>query len=280
MKKLICFLLMTAVLILFSENKAYASDTRFIQDDYGTSEVGIVYEEAYDLCKDGVIGEIVDDYAAYSFLLANLNTISVDKHVYIPESVYDGLTREEVKTVKNFVNRINELIDMDIISVSKKLKITEKKVNFQRNIKQNPGEYYSPQAAIMHILEECEEHAAELKNVYDNALFGTKHIVAGMYFAERVKGGGIWDYKVFLGTNNRYTDPELGTLSGEEIGNFHYGFVGSVCFEPNTLKKLAGAVQIYSGTSDPKYWRSYFDDPRDQADIQWGINVYNARHPQ
>lgn len=44
------------------------------------------------------------------------------------------------------------------------------------------------------------------------------------------------------------------------------------------LKTAAGFVQIVSGTSDISFWNSYFDDPADQEDIQWEINVYNHEH--
>lgn len=143
-----------------------------------------------------------------------------------------------------------------------------------------------------HILDKLSDDEAKILNdflsrlnilveqdVYDSAVFGTAHIVAGTYFAERVRSGGIWDYKVKLGTTTRYFESELqATMTGETIGNFHYGYVGSTCFGETTLKTAAGFVQILSGTSDISYWNSYFDDPADQEDIQWGINVYNNEH--
>lgn len=67
-------------------------------------------------------------------------------------------------------------------------------------------------------------------------------------------------------------------MTGETIGNFHYGYVGSEIFGPNTLKAAAGIVQITSGTAKLEWFSSYFDDPKDQADIQWGINVYNRNN--
>lgn len=65
-------------------------------------------------------------------------------------------------------------------------------------------------------------------------------------------------------------------MTGENIGNFHYGYVGSTVFGPTMLKSAAGLVQINSGTSHLSYWDSYFDDPRDINDIEWGISKYNA----
>ena len=67
-------------------------------------------------------------------------------------------------------------------------------------------------------------------------------------------------------------------MTGETIGNFHYGYVGSAIFGPTVLKAAAGFAQFCDGTTDFSYWNSYFDDPKDQEDIQWGINVYNREH--
>ena len=64
----------------------------------------------------------------------------------------------------------------------------------------------------------------------------------------------------------------------EEIGNFHYGYVGSAVWSETILKSMAGMYQIYSGTSSIRYWDSFFDVPADQYDIQRGINKYNAEH--
>jgi hypothetical protein len=61
-------------------------------------------------------------------------------------------------------------------------------------------------------------------------------------------------------------------------------------FCPDTLKRAAGAYQIYSGTSDPSFGKpwdlnsdsSYGDDPSDQANIEGGIWDYengNTKKP-
>lgn len=132
---------------------------------------------------------------------------------------------------------------------------------------------------VASIMAEARKHAKELKEVFDNALFTRKHYTAGMYFAERVKTGGIWDYKSYMGTNTVYYMEDLNTnMTGETIGNFHYGYVGRAVFEANTLKSFAGMYQILSGTSDLGYWDSFFDDPADQYDIDRGIEKYESEH--
>jgi hypothetical protein len=101
----------------------------------------------------------------------------------------------------------------------------------------------------------------------------------GIFFTSKVQTGGEWDYKATLGTYNVYTVNICSRTyywSGEVIGNFHYGYVGSTKFAPIILLSAAGLVQIISGTSNISYWSSYFDDPVDQTYIQSGIDVYNA----
>lgn len=128
-------------------------------------------------------------------------------------------------------------------------------------------------------MAEARNHASELKSVFDNAIFTTRHFTAGMYFAERVKTGGVWDYKSYMGTDTLYYMEDLNTnMTGETIGNFHYGYVGRAVFEAFTLKSAAGMYEIISGTSDLGYWDSFFDDPADQNDIEWGIRMYENEH--
>lgn len=67
-------------------------------------------------------------------------------------------------------------------------------------------------------------------------------------------------------------------MTGEAIGNFHYGYVGRSIFSATTLKSAAGLVQIGVGTSNIKFYKSFFDDPKDQAQIQKGIDKYNSEH--
>lgn len=98
--------------------------------------------------------------------------------------------------------------------------------------------------------------------------FGT-----GMEFANRVKSGGVWDYKrVYTGYylyNGTY-------VVGEDIGNMHYGYVGRASGFPRyLLSSAAGAYQIYSGTSSPFWYASYFDDPKDQSWINYGMNMWD-----
>ncbi|MDT3427527.1 hypothetical protein J2Z22_003090 [Paenibacillus forsythiae] len=86
----------------------------------------------------------------------------------------------------------------------------------------------------------------------ESTLFGTYPISTGMEFAERVKSRGVWDYKWTYGYSAKYLFNGL-TTTGEDLGNMHYAYVG----------RVAGAAQIYSGTSSPTWYSSFFDDPTD-----------------
>lgn len=171
----------------------------------------------------------------------------------------------------NFINRINTLVKLDALSIEKDL-----------HFKFVSGEDLDPdiiqtRAAEIDIMYTTRKHASELRSVYDNAPFGTRNLTAGLYFAERVRYGGIWDYKATLGTTTQYYVSDVGArMTGESIGNFHYDYVGSSCFSATVLKSAAGMAQLINGTSSWSYWNTFFDDPRDQQQIQKGIDWYNA----
>lgn len=171
----------------------------------------------------------------------------------------------------NFINRINTLVKLDALSIEKDL-----------HFKFVSGEDLDPdiiqtRAAEIDIMYTTRKHASELRSVYDNAPFGTRNLTAGLYFAERVRYGGIWDYKATLGTTTQYYVSDVGArMAGESIGNFHYDYVGSSCFSATVLKSAAGMAQLINGTSSWSYWNTFFDDPRDQQQIQKGIDWYNA----
>ncbi|MBD2869291.1 polymorphic toxin type 44 domain-containing protein [Paenibacillus arenilitoris] len=100
--------------------------------------------------------------------------------------------------------------------------------------------------------------------------FGT-----GLEFASKVKSGGVWDYKLTLGVDTPYKYAGY-NVTGEDLGNIHYGFVGRYAgFSKNLLLTAAGAVQIYSGTAHIKWYASYFDDPNDQHWIDHGIRRFD-----
>jgi hypothetical protein len=90
-------------------------------------------------------------------------------------------------------------------------------------------------------------------------------------FYDAVKSGGKWDYKT---QGKQY----------ENFGNYNFGVVGRANgFSEDTLKRGAGAYQVYSGTSKPSWgwpWGDppYGDDPNDQSWIGEGANDYDNHY--
>ena len=180
--------------------------------------------------------------------------------------------------LQDFVSRTNFLIEHQAITVNSDLLIQQ-----NTNPVASPADsLISPRNTSISIMSATRNHANELRQIYDNAFqFNalTATVLAGDYFALRVKTGGIWDYKAQLGTYTSYYIEDLyTTMTGENIGNFHYGYVGHSVFSASVLQSLAGMYQVVSNTSSWAYWDSFFDDPNDQGFIRMGINKYASEH--
>ena len=74
-------------------------------------------------------------------------------------------------------------------------------------------------------------------------------------FYNLVKNNGKWDLKRQsewkLASDDYYLFYNL-VLTAEDVGNIHFGFVGSVLFSLRTLCAGAGIYQVYSGKSSWK----------------------------
>ena len=99
-----------------------------------------------------------------------------------------------------------------------------------------------------------------------------------LYFVDHVRPGGEWDFKSRedwgLRSDTIYLYNGL-KLRFDDIGNIHYGYVGRVLFSREQLLVAGGAVQILAGTSEWAYWKSNFDDPRDQWAIRYGSDLWD-----
>jgi len=97
----------------------------------------------------------------------------------------------------------------------------------------------------------------------ENAKIAQKLKIYQMYkFIKMVRTGGIWDYKRL---NPKYQD----------FGNYNFGYVSAAYGLPLWFARFgAGVYQIYSGTSRLEFYKSFFDDPRDQYWILEGYNDY------
>jgi hypothetical protein len=234
------------------------------------------FKELYDESFDEKYTTIDSDEAAYCFLKDNLQYITFEDDGSISVTIDNAeidkkITATEVTAIQSFVERLDALVELNAIEINKSFLLKPGKPERYPIIRKDRH--------VISIMKECRKHAKELKKVYDNAIFSQKHLIAGMYFAERVKSNGDWDYKSYLGTRTLYYVEDLkSNMTGEAIGNFHYGYVGRSIFSATVLKSAAGMYQLISGTSKSDYWDTYFDDPRDQAEIQRGIDKYDSEH--
>lgn len=65
-------------------------------------------------------------------------------------------------------------------------------------------------------------------------------------------------------------------FTGEDIGNIHFGYVGSALFPPDFLHFGAGMYQILCG-SRWSYWDTLFDEPKDYEMVSYGIELYGGK---
>jgi RHS repeat-associated protein len=92
-----------------------------------------------------------------------------------------------------------------------------------------------------------------------------------------VQSGAPWDHKrVILRDHGRWTSDGCFSYRFDIWSNIHYGYVGRmVGFSHIELLAGAGVAQVMDGTSERGYWRSWFDDPQDQASILIGMKLYD-----
>lgn len=266
--KFLCVVL-AFVLIISNGMITFASEPNTSSN---ISNINNIYQNIFLECSNREIDTLENDYDVYAYLLKNKEYLIMTSPLTFSYEMYYDLNEKEKETLNSFLKRINTLVELEALIVEDNLMFIVPDVSAAQD---KP----TPYALVINIMEDARLHANELKSVYDSAPFGTRTVIAGVYFTERVKSGGIWDYKNYLGVTTRYYEEELDTyMTGETIGNFHYGYVGSAVFSPTILKAAAGLAQITDGTTSLDYWNSYFDDPRDQSDIQWGIDKYNQEH--
>lgn len=115
-------------------------------------------------------------------------------------------------------------------------------------------------------------------------------------FFDNVKSGGKWDFKYSLTTSRSYNcliGGKVVSLTGEQIGNIHYGYVGSTMFAPIILFWGAGIAHVKDNEIVDKDGNkigsinvinlnldSYGDDPKDKMNVQQGIDYYNGKNAE
>ncbi|MDD9150920.1 polymorphic toxin type 44 domain-containing protein [Sporolactobacillus sp. CQH2019] len=97
-----------------------------------------------------------------------------------------------------------------------------------------------------------------------------------LIFAENERQGGKWDYKRKYGYYDKYRFRGK-IITGDDFGNIHYGYVGKAAgFSDRTLETYGGIVQVIGNKRINKAWyRTYYDEPKDNTMIRYGIWLYN-----
>lgn len=237
-KKIVSFTVSICLIYLCLVPPVFAEDSA--KENY---DIDRIYAEAYTKAFLSEPMLVASDESAYAYLISHMGYLQRRNDDTIQLITLDEtLSETERDTVLSFVGKLNTLIQLNAISVDDRLQL-----HFVFDPVDENREAYRIQAAT--ILGEARNHAIELKAVFDNAVFSQRHFTAGMYFAQRVKSGGIWDYKSYMGANTLYYMEDLKTnMTGETIGNFHYGYVGRSVFDAATLKSVAGMYQIHLRT--------------------------------
>ena len=94
------------------------------------------------------------------------------------------------------------------------------------------------------------------------------------YFVQMVNDGMEWDIKLTDEYKSSSSFVFRGEIyKGEQLGNIHYGYVGSVLYPPIILHLGAGYNQITKGFHI-EYLFTLFDEPGDYDMIDYGIKLY------
>ncbi|KIO60381.1 hypothetical protein B4064_3566 [Caldibacillus thermoamylovorans] len=140
-------------------------------------DLNAYFLRTYNYAKDLVINSIQSDEEAYAALLQNRefvllagnNTLKVN---FDKIANRENLSASDCIFLKNFVDRINSLVNNQAISINENLLF-----RFVTNVK--PTFVMRPMANSIAIMGTTRNHAKTLKSVYNNAAFHTKHLTAG-----------------------------------------------------------------------------------------------------
>lgn len=237
------------------EEEIYSND-RLLQKEY---------DRYYEIEKNKNVKVVNGIEDVYSFLINN-------PQYYVFNNGYFEYTEElkdfKMKYFENFKMYIDNLIRDKQISLNEDLSIVDESNN--KILSMTKGRTFD-------LLSEADRHIDEFRSYILSIRNGLVGINATLWWIDKVKSGGIWDYKVYLGYNQYYDVVELGKMSGESIGNFHYGYVGHFYYPENVL---LAAGDLYQGltSDDITDLKNYKDSPEDKRDIEWGCRIYRSRN--
>lgn len=223
------------------------------------------YDRAYESEKLRKTSNVENIDDVYSYLINNPDCYYIDGNGHIEFTTKQFNANQDY--FYEFQGAINNLVDTKQIIIEKDLKFLDIS---------NARDEISTRSQQIDLLSEADSHIRQFENYIMSVSHGLSIINHTAWWIDKVKSGGVWDYKSYLGYNKYYDVLDLGRMSGETIGNFHYGYVGRFYFSERTLL-FAG--DLYQGlTSDD--WRdldNYQDSYQDKRDIKWGCREYLER---
>lgn len=208
--------------------------------------------------------------------------------------------------IESFIADMNILYDYDNIYINHNHKIIFRTITEIENFKSENGKLENsaynkdnnytvmsePGAPSFNLQEKVNANIQYLRNYEQNltnlmikypSAFIIPALQTQVEFADKVAEGHPWDYKREIGWNSYRScriNGSISILSGEDIGNIHYAYVGrSRSFSTNTLCLAGGVIQVLTsqGAAFQQYsLSSYYDDPTDQAAIRRGANWYDT----
>lgn len=213
--------------------------------------------------------------------------LNYDGTLDLSEVNFEGFDNNLVNEYKETVDSINEDIQKGILKYNSKFQLEVATVEELENL---PSDAEFTTRALpdepksFPLQRYATKNVKKIKETYDSYLKAgllnpriNPMLATQIYFATNVREGGPWDYKREIGWDKVRTvkiDGETYYLTGEDIGNIHYGYVGRELFKRKTLLSAAGIVQILTGSARAEWFDSYFDDPTDQAAIKRGIDWF------
>jgi len=299
MRRVVSLILLLTMILSLSSVTSFAQSSSEnidrIKSSYEVNEDGIVsnkdkssdtYSKSINFLIDiGAIevhsdGTIINNYSEEVFASKlkseEINTFNLESKVKLNENIdYEALYEESInpngkyygilseEELNNVINHVNASISENGMEIQS-LEIRPLMLDF---------DYYQKSLQNTVLLSYTFTSYVNIGYAEPIAWYDT-----GLFFVNKVKTGGDWDYKTTMGKNTVYycnMKNYYGSYTGEQIGNMHYGTVGSYLFTPTILKAAAGIYQIHSGTWQLSWLSTYFDDPSDQASIQLGINLHS-----
>ncbi len=236
-----------------------------------TSKLQEVYDQIFLESKTKKNNNITCEEDVYPFILNNMRDFLVEDNYIKFNGDILTYSQSEREIIFSTLNKFNNLIKSGDIRFDKDMRIIDNSNNKMR---------ITPMMSSLNLIGECDLHVREFRNFIDNQALPDKTKIIIIYWVEKVKPGGAWDYKSYMGYNTDYYCFELGKMTGEQIGNFHYGYVGSVYFGREVLKFGSGFANLFYGHGFKweEFLHSYCDDPNDIRIIERGINEYYSRN--